>query len=464
MRSLVPKLLVAMAALLVALACASVATAAPAVTGKFELGNELETNNKIAAGPDGNMWFTMPGKKVGKITPAGIVQEFELAGIENTIGIAAGPEGRIWVVTTGKATSFLPADPIGSEEDFESALINAEPQIVLGPEKMFWVASNNAVAKFSPADFNGTIAEVPLTGALAPKDIDVAGSLIAISDNNKDPVTELGRVVTFTTAGTQQDFAIPGGSQGLAGAPSGQIAYSAAGAEPEQSGLIAPPAPASAFELLGDPFGVTLGSDGAFWIVQFAKGQLTRLTSTGQISAVAGLPAESGRQIAAGPGNTLWVTLIKKEGSVPVSAIAWVSGVEPPPAPTPPSPTPTPESSTNPPSTTSPPASVKPPPLPDTKFGKLPPKVAKATGGKATVTFTFSSTVAGSSFSCRLVKLPTGKKKKLPQAPFVGCSSPKVLRLAPGKYRFAVRAVDASGADPTPAERSFTVVRGRPHR
>jgi streptogramin lyase len=458
-RSLVPKLLVAIAALLTALVCASVATAAPAVTGKFELGHELETNNKIAAGPDGNMWFTMPGKRIGKITPAGIVQEFELEGIENTIGIAAGPEGRIWVVATGKATSFLPANPVGTEEDFESAQINAEPQIVLGPEKMFWVASNNKVAKFSPADFNGTIAEVTLEGSLVPKDIDVAGSLIAISDNNKNPVTEKGRVVTFTAAGTQQDFAIPGGSQGLAGAPSGQIAYSAAGAEPEQSGLIAPPAPASAFELLGDPFGVAFGSDGAFWIVQFAKGQLLRLTSTGATTALTGLPIETGRQIAAGPGNTLWVTLIKKEGSVPVSAIVRVSGVEPPS-------TTTTTTTTNPPPSTKPPASVTPPPLADTKFGKLPPRVVKTGAAKATVKFTFSSTVAGSTFSCRLVKLPSGKKKKkkAPQGPFVGCSSPKVLRLAPGKYRFAVRAVDASGADPTPAERSFAVVRSRHHR
>ena len=101
-------------------------------------------------------------------------------------------------------------------------------------------------------------------------------------------------------------------------------------------------------------------------------------------------------------------------------------------------------------------------PVPDTRVGKGPKKVVKITGAKATVKFTFSSTVAGSSFQCRLVKAPVGKakKKKTPVGSFGSCGSPKVLKLGPGKYRFAVRAVTASGAvDPTPAERAFKVLR-----
>src|SRR4051812_38469311 len=147
MRALVPKLLIVALLALATLVPASVASAAPTVSGVFPLKTEVETNNKIAAGPDGNVWFTLPGKKVGMITPAGTVQEFELKGIEGTIGIAAGPEGRVWVVATGKAASFLPANPIGTETDYASALINAEPNIVLGPDGLFWVASNNKVAK-----------------------------------------------------------------------------------------------------------------------------------------------------------------------------------------------------------------------------------------------------------------------------------------------------------------------------
>ena len=453
MRSLVPKLLAAAVVLVAALAWAPAAVAVPTVSGIFPLGTEINDNNKIVAGPDGNMWFTLPGKKVGSITPAGVVQEFELNKIENTIGIAAGPEGRIWVVATGKATSFLPSDPKGTEQDYESALINGEPNIVLGPENMFWVASANAVAKFSPANFKGTITEVKLTGELAPKDIDVAGPLIAIADNDKDPVTEKGRVVTFTAAGVQQDFAIPSSSQGLAGAPNGQIGFSSPLAKPEQAGLITPPGPASSFELLGDPFGVAYGSDQAFWIVQFANGGLTRLTSNGQTSFLGGLPKETARQVAAGPGNTLWVTLVHKEKVVEVSEIARVSGLEPPPLS---------------PSGTTPggPITVTQKPVPDTRIAKGPKKVVKTTRARATVKFSFSSTVAGSTFQCRLTKVPTGKKKraKASKGAFSGCSSPRVLKLVPGRYRFAVRAVAAGVVDGSPAEKAFKVIRAPRHR
>jgi streptogramin lyase len=460
MRSLVPKLFgLATAALLAALVVVPAASAAPAVTGKFALGSELGTNNKITAGPDGNMWFTLENetKDVGDITPAGIVQEFELPNINGAESIAAGPEGRLWVVAMGKATSFLPSDPKGTEKTFESAKIKNSPSIVFGPDGMFWVASSNAVAKFSPTNFEGTIVEVPVTGALSPKDIDVAGSLIVISDNEAVGLAETSRVVTFTTAGVQKDFTIPGGSQGLAGAPSGQIAYSAAGAKPEQAGLITPPGPASAFELLGDPFGVAFGSDGAFWIARFAAGGVTRLTTTGQTSILPGFAIESPRQIAAGPNNTLWVTLQKKEEKgQPTAAIGRISGVELPP-PTNPT-TPSGGGGTNP---TTPPPPAK-PPVPDTVLGKDM-KVFKTTGPKATVRLAFTSSVSGSTFQCAVTKTPKPKKgKKRPKPPkptFSTCSSPKVLRLGPGKYRFAVRAVSAGGTDPSPAELPFTVVR-----
>jgi hypothetical protein len=39
-----------------------------------------------------------------------------------------------------------------------------------------------------------------------------------------------------------------------------------------------------------------------------------------------------------------------------------------------------------------------------------------------------------------------------------------VLKLAPGKYRFAVRAVANGAADPTPAERAFRVLRAPRHK
>jgi virginiamycin B lyase len=448
MRGLTTKLLAAVAALAALALVATPAFAAPSVTGVFKPASEIGQNSKIVAGPDGNMWFTEEGAKdVAKITPAGVITEYELPGTESPIGIAPGPEGRMWVVATGKATSFLPSDPKNTEQTFNSALINGEANIVFGPDGTFWVASNEKVAKFSPSDFNGTIKAVPLTGTLAAKDIAVAGSLIVIADGSSTNK----RIVTFTTAGVQKDFATTGGSQGVAGAPNGQIGFSQQTTAPEQVGLISPPNPAQEFALNEDPFGVAYGSDDAFWVVRSAKDGVARVSSSGQMSLIGGLPAGSmPRQIGAGPGNTMWVT-IPKAGE---PAIARISGLEPPVSTTP---SPTPPSSPVPPG-------PAPPALPQTLLGKLPKKTIETSGETANVSFAFSSTTAGARFECSLGRRvkPKGKKPRFVGQAFKGCKSPQAYTLKPGHYRFQVRAVSPAGRDASPAVYRFKVIHVAP--
>ncbi len=85
------------------------------------------------------------------------------------------------------------------------------------------------------------------------------------------------------------------------------------------------------------------------------------------------------------------------------------------------------------------------PPVPNTKIKKGP----KAKSTATTAKFKFTSTVAGSSFQCKLDK---GKFKK--------CKSPKTYKkLKPGKHSFQVRAVGPTGlVDKTPAKRKFTIL------
>jgi hypothetical protein len=65
-----------------------------------------------------------------------------------------------------------------------------------------------------------------------------------------------------------------------------------------------------------------------------------------------------------------------------------------------------------------------------------------------TASFSFASTVSGSSFHCQL-----------DSAPYASCTSPKGYQsLSEGAHTFSVRATDAAGTvDPSPATRSFTV-------
>ncbi len=51
----------------------------------------------IAAGPDGNLWFTEYfGNKFGRITTAGVITEFAVTTAGNPLGIAAGSDGNLW--------------------------------------------------------------------------------------------------------------------------------------------------------------------------------------------------------------------------------------------------------------------------------------------------------------------------------------------------------------------------------
>jgi hypothetical protein len=89
------------------------------------------------------------------------------------------------------------------------------------------------------------------------------------------------------------------------------------------------------------------------------------------------------------------------------------------------------------------PAFVQPPIAPDTRITARPKKRSRA----ATATFRFTSTLAGSSFECRLDR-----------AGWSNCRSPRRLRkLKPGKHTFRVRAIRSGLIDRTPASFSWTV-------
>jgi virginiamycin B lyase len=432
MRSHATKLVAVLCVLAAFLLSAALASAAPFVNGIFPLGSEVGTNNKIVDGPDGNIWLTVEDgtNDVARVTPAGQVTEYDIVDINSAVGIAPGPDGNLWVTDIEKAAKFAPADPEGTDQSFTIAGVGAEGQIVAGPDGLMWVASNNSVVHFAPANPEGTDQEVTVNGALAPKDIDVAGSLIVIADSSAG-----NRLVTFTTAGAQQDLPIAGPSQGVAGGPGGQIAYSSPLATPEQVGLITPPSPALPIPVPGDPFGVDLGPDGAYWVAQFAEAGVTRFTPTGEARPLPALPDESARQITAGPGNTLWVTLTK----MGQPGVARISGVDPAVVTDPPPP----------------PPAVS----PQTKIDKGPKKVVKTRKKRAKVKFRFSSPTPGVTFQCWLMRV--SKKAQPAILRYKTCDSPKIYRLRPGKYKFRVRAVNGGAPDLTPAVRNFRIVRIR---
>ncbi len=406
--------------------------AAPTVSGEFEVSG-LDSNNKLTQGPDGNIWVTLSSATadVARITPAGEVTEFDL-GAEGPSGIATGSDGNLWITRSGGVTKFAPADPEGTKAITTIIEITGSHSIVSGPDGNLWVATIGNLVRISPANPEGK--EVFAVGGLAPRDIDTSGSLLAIADfGEKRIVTATTEAIPVTTP-----YVISGGPQGVAGGPGGQIAYTQPSEEPKEIGLFTPPSfPGVTSQLPGaDPFGITFGPDGAYWSAEFNGDRLVRVTPDNQASSLTGFAAASGpRQIAAGLGNTLWVTLQNAK------KVARVSGVDPPAA------------------SVSPPVPIE----PRTQIVKGPKGKVKTRRKRATVKFRFISPDAGAGFECALTKLRKGKGKKgkaVVQTPqFRPCKSPRIYRLRPGRYRFEARAVLAGVADKSPAQRTFRVVR-----
>ena len=84
---------------------------------EFSIPTEGSSPFGIAAGPDGNLWFTEErSKKIGRITTGGTITEFPIG--TSPYGISAGPGGNLWFtgwlggkigqITPGGAVSEFP--------------------------------------------------------------------------------------------------------------------------------------------------------------------------------------------------------------------------------------------------------------------------------------------------------------------------------------------------------------------
>jgi streptogramin lyase len=127
----------------------------------------------ITSGPDGNIWFTedVPGK-IGKITPAGVITEYPLAGGGAALPsiIAKGPDGNLWftefgvgkigrITAAGVVSEFIAPRGTGTPGPFA---------ITAGVDGNMWYT-----------DTSGAICRVTPAGVVTRFDILEAGALPA---------------------------------------------------------------------------------------------------------------------------------------------------------------------------------------------------------------------------------------------------------------------------------------------
>jgi len=298
------------------LAATSASVAAPAVDGEFAVSGKP---GYIALGPDGNLWAVLSGSAqnndVARISPAGVVEEFDVPALAGAVGIAAGPDGNLWVTRAAKVASFAPANPARATE-FAVADLAAPRDIVAGPDGNLWAASGDKLVRIPPANPVGYTAF--MIAGLDARGLAADGERLWIASFGN------GTIYSATTAGVATPHPVGGGPQEVGAGAGGQVAFSNPGSNSQTVGRLMSGGSPLTTPAPGDPFGVAFGSDQAYWFAQFASDDLGRLSADGEYSRLTGLSAGSGpRQIAASPGNTLWVSL-ETAGKV-----ARVTGVEP---------------------------------------------------------------------------------------------------------------------------------------
>ena len=259
----------------------------------------------IAAGPDGNMWFTnSSGNSIGRITPSGTVTEYRLpTAYSSPENIAAGPDGNMWFTEGNRIGRITPTGVITEYPTGGVAFA-----IAAGPDGNMWFTNSTQfthnIARITPA---GTITEYPI-----PTPQSNPMGIAAGPDGNmwftESAANKIGRI---TPDGAITEFAVPTAAsqlRGIAAGPDGNLWFP----EPvgQRIGRITPdgaiteyptPTPSSY------PFAIAAGPDGNMWFTDtYGIGRITPAAPSPHTPCPTSTASSQG--IAAGPDGYMWIT------------------------------------------------------------------------------------------------------------------------------------------------------------
>ena len=235
----------------------------------------------IVAGPDGNMWFT-DGPAIGRISMTGVVTVFPLpAGSEDTTDLTAGPDGNLWFTSyyrglVGKITTDGTITIVFENGDGGGNLpsLNGGPgEITSGPDGNLWF----------------TLDAPPMTG---------------------------GSIVRMTTAGQATTFGITFHPGSITGGPDGNVWFTIQ----DRPGVNRITPDGTITELtdpaLGQGSFIVAGPDGNLWVAPAGPSGLTRLTTAGVATAVPVPVGVQPQRLAVGPGTSIAFTASSAVGSI----------------------------------------------------------------------------------------------------------------------------------------------------
>jgi virginiamycin B lyase len=221
----------------------------------------------ITTGPDGALWFTESGGKIGRITTQGSITEFPIRRDGILHAITTGPDGALWFTEfTSKKIGRIPTTATADNLQLMEFTVPGSPGplgITTGPDGALWFTEG----------VGGRIGRITTTGVVTEFPIPMVkgGEITTGPDGALWFVDGRGKIGRITATGAVTEFTIP----------------------TENSG----------------PGGITTGRDGALWFTQSLSGKIGRITTDGEISEFA-LPNPDAQPwgITTGPDGALWFT------------------------------------------------------------------------------------------------------------------------------------------------------------
>lgn len=276
--------------------------------GQFAVPTAESEPGGLAAGPDGNMWFTeYKGEKIGRITTSGAISEFSIPTEKaRPEGLTVGAEGNLWFdERNGNKIGMI--TPSGTISEFAIPTPESEPEdIALGPDGNLWFTEYkaNKIGRITPV---GAITEFPLpTAESGPLGI-AAGpdGNVWFTEYKKD---QIGRI---TPNGSIIEFPMPSAESGpwhIAPGPDGNLWFTEF--KGDKIGRITPNGVFSEFSIPTAeslPTDIAAGPDGSIWFIEYKGDKIGRITPSGAIAEFPLSSAESGPSgLAAGPDGNMW--------------------------------------------------------------------------------------------------------------------------------------------------------------
>jgi streptogramin lyase len=279
----------------------------------------------IAAGPDGNVWFTEsanPGA-IGRITPTGTISSFSTGLTTNSdpLGIAAGADGNLWFTESANPGAIGKITPSGTITESRMGLTNdSDPtSITAGPDGNLWFTEQST-------SYIGRI--TPSGSATEYSGLSAAASSVATGPDGKLWFTEpsAGKIARVAPATPSSPIESSSGSPNnhptsIAAGPDGNLWFTES-FNPAAIGRITPTGTVTSFSTgltaNSDPSSITAGPDGNLWFTESVNpGRIGRITPTGTITEyTTGLTANSDPVDIAAANGALWFSELSNPGRI----------------------------------------------------------------------------------------------------------------------------------------------------